>query len=854
MTLEDRVAEQFAKHDDLRVLFHFDPDGDVQNEVEAWDHDEITCVVAETARFRVLRRLERDLRDTSVFLYVPEARPTSWEDEPLASVYVANRELRIDRVAELMDDLDLDRPHRGLIQRYYDGELEYKNRRTFLGGMLQNNQLSERTLKMGLAAYHAADVFDDVRFRSAPRDELVLAAVMVGATRPDAFESYRERCKELELGDLLARQLSRQFDHDVAEFTLEAVRDLAQVMKYNLLVRLIDDLRPDDPYRKLRIESPLARNQVISLANAWRDSGALDARLEDTLDALAPEVQEEKLVDVYGPDTTFGYMTPTLRRRRIEQAAANLPEQPSRAREIVNDLRNDETPEAEAAEAIWQMAAFYRLVDQHQSLDFGSPEAFVERYSSDLCRADTSYRQAVQAVRTLRQERPDLESTLQAAYSRFLDDYHERFVHPLNTNWQQALEQHVADGKEVAFRTARSQGGFYDRYVGSAGQKTAVIISDALRYEAAQTLADRLGEDARNQVDLAPTLGALPSITSLGMAHLLPHDAIASTDDGAFEIDGISTSGVQNRERILQTHDAEARALPFDEVRAMNTTEGRELAKGHDCLYIYHDRIDAIGDNRRTERDVVPAIETAVDEIQRLIKTLNNWNYRRVVVTADHGFLYSESDLPDSMVERLPDLEGSLVQKNRVVVAEEAPPDIGYRFPIRAVSSVDADLHVVVPRAVNRYRRRGAGKQYAHGGASLQEMVVPALVLKKAREDVADKVDVRLLSEERTIRSGALSARLLQTEAVSETHQPRTIHAALYDDEDNIVSDTDTFTLDARASDATERTQKLILTLKPEANQLNFCQLKIYDEDDTNRLNPLIDQRYSIQRLIEQDF
>jgi hypothetical protein len=35
---------------------------------------------------------------------------------------------------------------------------------------------------------------------------------------------------------------------------------------------------------------------------------------------------------------------------------------------------------------------------------------------------------------------------------------------------------------------------------------------------------------------------------------------------------------------------------------------------------------------------------------------------------------------------------------------------------------------------------------------------------------------------------------------------------------------------------------------------LNFCQLKIYDEDDTNRLNPLIDQRYSIQRLIEQDF
>jgi hypothetical protein len=284
------------------------------------------------------------------------------------------------------------------------------------------------------------------------------------------------------------------------------------------------------------------------------------------------------------------------------------------------------------------------------------------------------------------------------------------------------------------------------------------------------------------------------------MAHLLPHETIVLGDDGAPAISGRSTSGTRNRERILQESDPDAAAFRFEEIEGKGQEEGRALFQEHPLAYIYHDRIDATGDDRETQAEVIPAIEKTVSEIARMIQTLNNWNVRRVLITADHGFLYSESTIPESMIEPFPEAEGTRIRKSRSIVAGEFTEEPGYSFPLSALSDVDSRLEVGVPRAVNRYRLRGAGKRYAHGGASLQEMIVPTLEVNKTREEVAEKVGVRLLAGDRTINTGALTAKLLQEDAVASGRQPRTVHAALYDDEDNIVSEEETITLDAQSS------------------------------------------------------
>ena len=402
---------------------------------------------------------------------------------------------------------------------------------------------------------------------------------------------------------------------------------------------------------------------------------------------------------------------------------------------------------------------------------------------------------------------------------------------------------------------ARRQGDFYAQRLGEDQPKTAVIISDAFRYEIAHELMRRLAEDPRKDLELTPELAALPSVTAVGMAHLLPHETIASRGDGTFEIEGRSTEGTSNRQQLLQRATPDATALSFDQAMRMSSEDGRELFKSHSVAYVYHDQIDATGDQRATETDVIPAIQTAIEEVEQLVRRLNNWNYVRVLLTADHGFLYSDAPVPDAMQESFPDARAPVLKKNRVLLAEEGAGRSGYRFPVRAVSDIDADLDVIVPRAVNRYHQRGAGKRYAHGGASLQEMLVPTLEIRKRKKDTAEKVGVRLLTEERTIRASGVRIELLQAEAVSPGYQPRAVHIALYErNDDTVISNEETLRLDAEAQRASDRTQSVMLDLKPEANDVNLCRLRVYDTEDTGRLDPLIDEGFTIKRLIDSDF
>ncbi len=54
-------------------------------------------------------------------------------------------------------------------------------------------------------------------------------------------------------------------------------------------------------------------------------------------------------------------------------------------------------------------------------------------------------------------------------------------------------------------------------------RRVFVIISDALRYEAAEELNRDLNGRYRMEAKLEAQLGVLPSYTGLGMAALLPH-------------------------------------------------------------------------------------------------------------------------------------------------------------------------------------------------------------------------------------------------------------------------------------------------------------------------------------------
>ncbi|MCV5926405.1 PglZ domain-containing protein, partial [Escherichia coli] len=77
--------------------------------------------------------------------------------------------------------------------------------------------------------------------------------------------------------------------------------------------------------------------------------------------------------------------------------------------------------------------------------------------------------------------------------------------------------------------------------------------------------------------------------------------------------------------------------------------EGREKVHDARVIYIYHNEIDKVGDKGESEHQTFEACATAISEIKQLIeRIINRLNGSRVLITADHGFIFKSSDVVDS--------------------------------------------------------------------------------------------------------------------------------------------------------------------------------------------------------------
>src|SRR5699024_3360496 len=106
----------------------------------------------------------------------------------------------------------------------------------------------------------------------------------------------------------------------------------------------------------------------------------------------------------------------------------------------------------------------------------------------------------------------------------------------------------------------------------SKGNKVFVIISDALRYECGEELHRLLNAENRFTSKLDYQVSVLPSYTQLGMAALLPHEALSFDKKDDVLINGKSTLGLSSRERILREHSGvRAKAILAEDVMKMSS-------------------------------------------------------------------------------------------------------------------------------------------------------------------------------------------------------------------------------------------------------------------------------------------
>ncbi len=218
------------------------------------------------------------------------------------------------------------------------------------------------------------------------------------------------------------------------------------------------------------------------------------------------------------------------------------------------------------------------------------------------------------------------------------------------------------------------------------------------------------------------------------MAALLPHQDINYSHKGEISVDGINIQATEGRGKVLLNYSQGAIAVTYHDIKDMKRQEYKDLFEGKRLAYIYHNGIDAIGDHAATERDVFNAVEKSFADLRLLVKNLiNNLSATHIYITSDHGFLHRRSALQEC--DKIPRAAGEAVEDNKRFVVTGENEDIkgALSFSMEYLLGQANDLNVIVPRGVNIFKVQGAGANYLHGGASLQEVVVPVIKFKNDR-------------------------------------------------------------------------------------------------------------------------
>ena len=163
-----------------------------------------------------------------------------------------------------------------------------------------------------------------------------------------------------------------------------------------------------------------------------------------------------------------------------------------------------------------------------------------------------------------------------------------------------------------------------------------------------------------------------------------------------------------------------------------------------------------------------------------------------------------------------------------------------------------------IPKSINRVRLKGSGSRFVHGGATLQEVVIPVITVNKKRQSDVGKVEVELIGGGgKTITTGQLAVVLYQTEAVTEKRHPRKLRAGLYSLAGEAISDTHELTFDHASENPRDREVAVRLILSRNAEACNNQQVELrLDEpvDGTSHYTRYLAVRYTIRRSFTSEF
>ena len=415
-------------------------------------------------------------------------------------------------------------------------------------------------------------------------------------------------------------------------------------------------------------------------------------------------------------------------------------------------------------------------------------EDFVKLYADKLYILDTYYRKTYYFFDKI----ADKDNFINLK-NKLENNYINTYMIELSLKWNDTVESlNRYDANKLLM-----QNKFFNSYIkpnteNARNGRTIVIISDAFRYECAKELVERLNTFA-NKVDITYMLGLVPSYTQLGMASLLPNKELRrdpkykENKSENIIVDGMSSVGTENRQKILQNTINESIAIQYDELNDMKKSDWKKLFSGTKVVYIYHNVIDKAGEH--DDNSLFDACEKAIEELEKLVRDLHTtFSGINCYITADHGFFYKRSKVENyQKAEKDNDVSK---QKTRFSYSDE-------KSKAEGIMSVNLDYifgkdsgYVNIPKGFNVYSKQGGGVNYVHGGILPQEVIIPVINFKSTRTtEETQKVSITYSGLTTRITNAITYLEFLQDNNIDEEHLPCRYLLHFEDEEGNRISD-----------------------------------------------------------------
>jgi len=352
-----------------------------------------------------------------------------------------------------------------------------------------------------------------------------------------------------------------------------------------------------------------------------------------------------------------------------------------------------------------QSLKYLQILAKHtdKSLGGDSPQSMANLYTRSGYLADQAVLQALASVKST----DDIEAVkiaIRAIYIPWLSDTAEHFQ-------KLVVEQSLPDSNLLNENMIEGETG------------TCILFADALRYDLAQRLI-AIANERKLVTSQQHRWAGLPTVTSTAKPAVSPiADKIGAT---------------KINESFLPIVTSESQQLTTDRFRKTINTAGYEFIPASETGkptakdargWTEYGEIDKLGHSLHGK--LAARVEDQLGQLIDRIRSLLEAGWKEIRVVTDHGWLLVPGGLPSI---KLPAYLTECKWSRCAIVKDTSQVEV----PMAGWFWNSQELFAFGP-GIHCFR---AGNEYAHGGVSLQECLIPTLLITSAETSTPISIDI----------------------------------------------------------------------------------------------------------------